>query len=255
MKIHSSNKNKNQIIGLSIILIFLIAAQILARRSNIFSDNKETGQTQKEETQIETNTEVKDLAIEQTSTPLPDSIYLDVPFQVQAPNANWNSVHEDACEEASLLMVYHFINKTAISDGDQELNKILEYETTNHFGGSVTLSDLNKIAQGYFGLKSGSVKQNISIDDIKAELVKGNSVIVGAAGKVLNNPNFRQGGPNYHMLVIKGYNKDVFITNDPGTRLGKDFYYNYDNLYDAIHDWNSENILNGDKNFLVFNSK
>jgi uncharacterized protein YvpB len=87
---------------------------------------------------------------------------------------------------------------------------------------------------------------------IKDELANGRPVIVGAAGKILPNPNFRNGGPNYHMLVVIGYDKNGFITNDPGTRKGQDFRYSFSDLFNAIHNWESNNILNGLKEYLVF---
>jgi len=253
MNFSRSNKNRGQIIGLIIILVPLIVAQVFAIKLHLFSnkDNPEqTTETKTTEDKIETKTSSSELS--GSSALLPDKASLEVPFQVQAPNANWDNIHEDACEEASLLMVYHFIAKTNIVDGDQELTDLLNYESRNSYDGSVTLEDLNKIAQAYYGLNSGQIYRNISVEKIKSELAEGKPVIVGAAGRILNNPNFRDGGPNYHMLVITGYDQNGFITNDPGTRLGKDFHYSFDNLYDAIHDWDSENILNGAKDYLVF---
>jgi len=88
--------------------------------------------------------------------------------------------------------------------------------------------------------------------NIKKEIAAGHPVIVPAAGKVLPNPNFTNGGPNYHMLLIIGYDQTDFITNDPGTRNGKNFRYTYDGLINAIHDWNPNNILDGRKAVLVF---
>lgn len=150
-------------------------------------------------------------------------------------------------------MVYHYIKNTPIKDPNSELNNILDFEASHGFGFDVTTTELSAIAKSLFGLNTGVVKKNISIDDIKKELADGKPVIVPAAGKMLPNPNFRNGGPNYHMLVIKGYDSNGFITNDPGTRLGKDFRYSFNDLYNAIHDYASPNILNGEKNYLVFN--
>jgi len=61
----------------------------------------------------------------------------------------------------------------------------------------------------------------------------------------LNNPNFKQPGPIYHMLVIKGYNSWEFITNDPGTRKGNSFKYPYSTLINAVHDWNHDLAVGG----------
>ena len=41
------------------------------------------------------------------------------------------------------------------------------------------------------------------------------------------------------MLVIRGYDDEnqEFITNDPGTKRGKGFRYDYQTLLQAIADW------------------
>ncbi len=45
----------------------------------------------------------------------------DVPFTVQAPNANWDEVHKEACEEASALMILrYFDGKTIAGPADAE---------------------------------------------------------------------------------------------------------------------------------------
>ena len=59
----------------------------------------------------------------------------------------------------------------------------------------------------------------------------------------LINPNFTGNGPLYHMLVIKGFVDDKFITNDPGTRNGADFVYTEANLMNSIADWDKEKAL------------
>ncbi len=53
------------------------------------------------------------------------------------------------------------------------------------------------------------------------------------------------------MLVIKGYNKNGFITNDPGTRRGADFAYSYETLEKAISDWTAETGLNQRKAMII----
>jgi len=136
-------------------------------------------------------------------------------------------------------------------EGDGEIKKLVAYQEKNGYGTSVTLHELGRIAKNFYNLQNYRVEENISIDGIKRELSKGNLVIVGAAGKVLDNPNFMNGGPDYHMLVIKGYDEKGFITNDPGTRKGEGFRYTFDNLFDAIHNWDTKDILKGKKDYLV----
>lgn len=184
---------------------------------------------------------------------LPSQASIYVPFQVQAPNANWDATHEEACEETSLIMVYHAQTDTKISgNGETEILKMIEYESTNDIKPDVTVTELEAIAVDYLGLKTGRVVTDATVDDIKREIASGRPVIVPAAGKVLPNPNFRNGGPLYHMLVVKGYDANGFITNDPGTRNGEGFRYTFDSLFNAIHDWDASDIFKGGKNYLVF---
>lgn len=211
-----------------------------------------------------------------TIKPLPAKVELAVPFLVQAPNANWDALHEEACEEASLLNVLYFLqNRTPANKdaGEKEIQEVVAYEEKYGYGVSITLEQLNQIAKDFYGRKIGKVKTNITIADIKRELAYGKPVIIGAAGKILPNPHFKNGGPNYHMLVIKGYDENgtvplnhcrridsescrqdvgVFITNDVGIWQGNSFLYTYEGLFRAIHDWDANNILNGQKSYLVF---
>jgi hypothetical protein len=76
--------------------------------------------------------------------------------------------------------------------------------------------------------------------------MKGVPVIIPASGKELQNPNFRNGGPPYHMLVMKGYLADGrWIVNDPGTRKGADYLYGKQLLLNAVHDWNGGDVPRG----------
>jgi len=191
----------------------------------------------------------------QTEKNIPSQALLDISFLAQAPFGVWDPLHEDACEEASLIMVKHFLDKDknlTPTSGDVEIRKIIQYEEKNGYGISISLEQLNRIAKEHLGMPTGRVKYDVTIDDIKKELAAGRPVIVPAAGKILPNPNFRNGGPNYHMLVAVGYNQKEFITNDPGTRKGKGFRYSFNDLYRAIHDWDENNIINGQKAYLVF---
>lgn len=186
---------------------------------------------------------------------LPNSAIIEMPFLVQAPFANWDPAHEEACEEASILMVSHYLDKTGIENQDQGEKEILDlvsFETEKGYGPSVTLEELAKIAETKLGLKNLRIVREVSKEKIKEEIANGKPVIIPAAGKILPNPNFRNGGPNYHMLVVKGYNSDYFITNDPGTKKGEGFKYKFDDLLNAIHNWNEDNILDGEKAYLVF---
>ena len=42
------------------------------------------------------------------------------------------------------------------------------------------------------------------------------------------------------MLVIRGYTPTSIITNDPGTRNGLNYAYDFDTLYNANGNWDHE---------------
>ena len=194
-----------------------------------------------------------------TSTPaptaLPAEMKITVPYTMQAPFNKWDALHEDACEETSLIMMKHFLDGTPIStpaQADQEITDLVHWEQAHGYGPSITLQQLNQVAKDYYGLTNGRVVQISSIDQVKQELADGRPAILGMAGKLLPNPYFSNGGPNYHMLVAVGYDATGIMTNEPGTWRGNTFHYDYQPFYTAIHDWNPQNILNGQKALLVF---
>ena len=188
---------------------------------------------------------------------LPEEINLVVPFISQAPYAVWDHLHDEACEEASLIMLDAFYkNKKSLSKEETELaiQDLVKWEKDKYgyFEDTTAEQGVEMLAE-FFKLSGAKVVYDITIDDIKNALAHGKPVAVPAAGKLLKNPYFRNGGPLYHMLVIKGYTKDGrFITNDPGTRRGADFTYNMDALYNAIHDWREDrDILQGRKAMII----
>jgi hypothetical protein len=55
------------------------------------------------------------------------------------------------------------------------------------------------------------------------------------------------------MLVIKGWDSNGFITNDPGTRKGRNYPYTYETLYNAAGSWshNLNAVDTGNKTAIV----
>ncbi len=195
-----------------------------------------------------------------TPTPSPVSvpaqINLDVPFTSQAPHMNWEDPYGEFCEEASALMAAYYLQDKTIPNpdfADRELLKIMDFEI-DRFGYHLdtTAAETAITLKEYFGISAVQLLNNPTVTQIKEALAKGKVVIVPAAGRMLPNPNFTAPGPLYHMLVIKGYTADgKFITNDPGTRKGADFIYEFDDLMNAIHDWNGGDVLSGQRVVIV----
>ncbi len=180
---------------------------------------------------------------------------LAVPFMLQAPKQNWDMPYQEACEEASLLMTRAFLQGRTIDFSPDEADRLIldlvAYETSQGDPPDVTLRRLGEIAKARYGFQP-VIKKLTSIEDIKNAVANGHPVIVPASGKALKNPNFRNGGPPYHMVVAKGYLSDGrIVTNDPGTRKGKDYVYAPSVFFDAIHDWNDGDVPQGEKIVLV----
>jgi len=184
----------------------------------------------------------------------PTTYNLSVPFTSQAPFANWDETFKEGCEEASVLMVHYFYNNDSFTAqlATDEILAMVDWQL-NYFGGhfDLTAEQTAEMIKKYFGYKKVEVIKNPTVDDIKNHISKQRPVIIPAAGKMLGNPYFIQPGPNYHMLVIKGYTKTDFITNDPGTKRGEDFLYSYDTIMEAMHDWNKEDINLGAKKIII----
>lgn len=249
------NKNYLDIFFLGIVLVLTILLYLKFGNENNSGLNetlRENPAPLLEQSDLEPNQD--STQIEDKTTFLPAELLIDVPFTSQAPLSVWDELHEDACEEASLLMLWHWKNKTAFSNTqvDQEIVRMVGYESERGYGKSITLLELSEIASGHSKFSGIEVVPIQGVTDIKRAIAEGSPVIVGAAGKILPNPNFRNGGPYYHMLLIKGYDENGFITNDPGTRKGESYYYTNEELWNAIHDWNSADIQAGEKNMLYF---
>ena len=194
-------------------------------------------------------------SVPSASTPSkPASLLIRVPFAPQAPFAVWDALHEEACEEMSLIMVHHYLADIplSISDAEVELQNLVSWEQKHDYPEDVDVRQLGDIAKSFYGYKI-RVLIDVTADKLRQELERGNPIILPAAGRLLHNPYFSGEGPYYHMLVVIGYTGDGFITNDPGTKQGSQYWYSTDVLLNALHDWTGvkEEIATGARNALV----
>ena len=183
-----------------------------------------------------------------TTKKSPKSAYLEVQFICQAPLEtleNWK-YHEESCEEAALLQAYLYEKGSKISKPDAHLKilEMIDWQKKNmgcHH--DLYADDMKKLAIGFYGLKEDEIKmiKDASIEDIKKEIASGHPVIVPITGDILKNPYYPY--PGYHMLVVIGYTEDKIITNDNGTRRGKDFSYDIKTFEAAMKDAGGEVIV------------
>jgi len=179
---------------------------------------------------------------------------LPVPFTVQAPYANWDLPYQEACEEASIIMLVDFVLgrddlRLTPEEADERILELVQWETDNGYTIDITAQEVTQVLNERFGVRAEVV--SYSVDAIKQQINLGKPVILPAAGRLLGNPYFRTPGPLYHMLVVKGYEGDEFITNDPGTRRGENFRYHYSAFDRAVHDWNGGEVESGEQVMIV----
>ena len=174
-----------------------------------------------------------------------ESVLLEVPFAAQAPFGNWEDPRQqNGCEEASAIMAMKWVNRDTILPLDSAMNSIIEiseYEQRvyGEYRDTSAADTISRIFNDHFEYYKVRLAKNIRAKDIIRELKSGNLVVVPANGQKLKNPFFTLPGPIEHMLVIIGYDSKTgeFITNDPGTRHGKNFRYKSQVLEDALQDY------------------
>lgn len=135
---------------------------------------------------------------------------------------------------------------------------MINFEEQNNFEKSINTSQMKTITTEYLSYQS-KIISDPSIEEIKEYISQNIPVIVPADGKNLFQENryFSNGGPNYHNIVLIGYDdkQQKFIVHDVGTRHGANFKYSYDLIMESIHDFpkskKDEDIKTGDKNILI----
>ena len=184
-------------------------------------------------------------------------------FVPQAPEKNWDQPWQDACEEAAMLTIHYFYQNSSpdLSQIKNDLLKIFSYQTSQGWEHDV---NQNQIASAFADLYGYSTQiiSNPTTTDLENLIAKNTPVLVTANGKILfkENKNFRNAGPDYHALVILGYDisKQIFTVHDVGTQHGAYFKYTYSTLLDSIHDLpntGKKDINLGQKSVLVISPK
>lgn len=252
-------------------ILFFIMAIIFAEASYVYIRNKiQIGSGNNIQTTVPspvatvatTTVEAKPPVAAATSTAEGSgSLNLPIPFTSQAPTANWDYLHNEACEEAGAIMANAFLtgDKDEVIPAvrvEAEISALTVWQDKNigyHF--DTTAQETAQMIQGYYGLKV-KVQADYTLQDIKDQIDLHYVVILPVNGRLVNNPNYKKPGPIYHMLVIRGYNAAGLITNDSGTRNGKNYPYTFATLYNAGADWNhSLNTIDQTKKVIIIVSK
>jgi len=178
-----------------------------------------------------------------------------VPFMTQSPLVIWDEVHNETCEEAAALMVYFAINEIPLPDKQEQeeyLQQLIAWQNEK-FGDykDTTVAQVALMMREKLNMDAIEIQENPTRESIAQLLQSGALIIAPTSGKDLFNPNFKNGGPKYHMLVVRGYDEKYIYTNDPGTRNGKNYAYTHEVFFNALHDWNGGNVKNGAKQIIV----
>lgn len=177
-----------------------------------------------------------------TPTPtIPKKYLIKTTFVPQAPEKNWDQPWQDACEEAAILTLHYFYQNSSpsLSQIKDDLLDLFSYQTSQGWGHDVNLEQIASTFTDFYGY-STQIILNPTAKDLENLIANNTPVLVTANGKTLfkENKNFRNGGPDYHALVILGYDssKQIFTVHDVGTQHGAYFKYTYSTLLDSIHD-------------------
>lgn len=173
---------------------------------------------------------------------LPTSLLLPVPFTPQAPTANWDELHNEACEEAVAIMAHeYFIGNAQLTLKPEfvetEITTITKWFTKQYsYYLDTTSTETASMIEELYNLNTTLV-ENFTENDIKQALTQNKLVLISFNGRLLGNPNYKRPGPIHHMLLIKGYSSEGLITNDPGTKKGLNYSYDFETLFNAAGDW------------------
>ncbi len=183
---------------------------------------------------------------------IPPELNLEVPFYAQAPYANWDYPWQEACEEASILLVadIYFDRQWDRQTFNQQILDLVEWEK-KRFGDykHTSVQQTSDMLAEYLELKS-VIHENPTFEDVQKVLARGHLIVMTFDGKTLGNPNYKNGGPVYHAMVIKGYKEgQKIITNDVGTRNGEDYIYDWATIQNSLHDY-SEPMKDGAKRMI-----
>ncbi len=254
MKILSENDNKNLfkiILITELIIIALLEALIffgpkIKNYLSIQQIEAENKSTLEEVTQQDIS--INRTTSQETTNSIPEKAYLEVPFVCQAPletEVNW-TLHEESCEEAALLQAYLYeTNQTMTKqEANEEILKMIAWQKEN-LGShkDIYADELKEFASRFYIIPETQIKiiYDASIEDIKRAVSRGYPVIVPIMGDILNNPYYPYTG--YHMLTVIGYTKDRIITNDNGTRRGKDFSYDQEIFKQAMDEAGGDIVI------------
>lgn len=169
---------------------------------------------------------------------------LAVPFASEIPDGRWVKPWNNACEEASIIMVeawYQGEEAISITEAKARMTPLFAWED-QHFGGNANSDAAQTVelitAKADF---TARIIHNPTLEAIKTELRAGRPVISLNYGYELKNPlhHWVRNGSYYHMMVLTGFDDSTqeFLVNDTALEEGLDYRYSYDTILNSLHDY------------------
>jgi len=105
--------------------------------------------------------------------------------------------------------------------------------------GNIGEQVLKELLKQFLPQESFNLQYTFKSGDKVDAAIKTSAGIVPVDAKMLDNPNYSDPAPDYHVVVLIGYDDATseFITHDPGTAKGQSFRYDYQKFFDAIGDY------------------
>ena len=164
---------------LAIAGLFLIVFHFQSRSENVaISDleSKTLEEVEKSEKPVKPPDNFEDEKVQEAV--LPEKFLLDVPFQPQAPHADWSQPYQDGCEEAAIVMVKRYYQGKTLSKEEmkQEIDRSVAWQVEN-WGGHFDLDAQRtlQLAESYFGL-SGKIISDFDLENLKRLIVDGKPI-------------------------------------------------------------------------------
>ena len=184
---------------------------------------------------------------------IPNQYNLDVQFYPQSPFGQWGKIFSDTCEEASVLIAMNYVNDISMTREEfrDELLNIVDWENNYfwYFKDTNTV-ETEMIINRHFWYTKSFIVENPSIEDIKQNLSQNSVVLVPLDGKWLN-PNFRNGWPRYHFIVLKWYTDTHFISHEVGSKYWENYYYEQHDIMERVHDFHQTDMKLWAKKIIV----
>ncbi len=185
-------------------------------------------------------------------------IKYDIPnvlFYSQAPFGNRNEPYQNACEEASVLLAYYYATRQTPTKKqyNKDLLNLLAREQNNigHHK-KTTLDQFLYLTHEYLKFPNAYILENADLDEIKREISKWNIIVASFRWDEIYNFHYSANGPDYHVILLKGYDENNFITHDVGTVRWDNRKYPFEMIMDALAYGNKNDLKHPGNKVIIF---